>query len=93
VLRTIAPTADPAVLELVFRFGIINVILAAFNLLPIPPLDGSALIERVLPRRLLPQWRTIRQYSMPVLLLIVLLIPGALGRVFGLAQTLWLQLL
>lgn len=93
VLRTLAPTADPAVLELIFRFGIINVILAAFNLLPIPPLDGSALIERVLPRRLLPQWRTIRQYSMPVLLLIVLLIPGALGRVFGLAQTLWLQLL
>ncbi len=80
-------------LDLLFRFGIINVILAAFNLLPIPPLDGSAIIERVLPRRFLPQWRTIRQWSMPVLLLVVLLLPGALGGVFGYARDLWVQLL
>jgi hypothetical protein len=30
---------------------------------------------------------------MPVLLLLVLLLPGALGRVFDVAQRLWLQLL
>lgn len=93
LLRTLAPAGDQFVLETLFRFGVINVILAAFNLLPIPPLDGSALVERLLPRRLLPQWRTIRQYSMPVLLLVVLLVPGALGRVFGVAQRLWIQLL
>ncbi|MBW3603874.1 MAG: site-2 protease family protein [Actinobacteria bacterium] len=93
LLRALAPADDPFVLETLFRFGVINVILAAFNLLPIPPLDGSALVERLLPRRLLPQWRTIRQYSMPVLLLIVLLVPGALGRVFGVAQRLWIHLL
>lgn len=93
VLRALIPAGNDLVLDLVFRFGIINVILAAFNLLPIPPLDGSAVVERVLPRRLLPQWRTVRQWSMPVLLLIVLLLPGALGGVFGYARDLWVQLL
>lgn len=92
-LRALLPTASDLVLDLVFRFGIINVVLAAFNLLPIPPLDGSAIVERLLPRRLLPQWRRLRQYAMPVLLLLVLLLPGALSRVFDLAQRLWFQLL
>lgn len=92
-LRAILPTASDMVLDLVFRFGIINVVLAAFNLLPIPPLDGSAVVERLLPRHLLPGWRRLRQYAMPVLLLLVLLLPGALGRVFGVAQQVWLQLL
>jgi Zn-dependent protease len=77
----------------VFRFGIINVVLAAFNLLPIPPLDGSAIVERLQPRRLLPQWRRLRQYAMPVLLLLEQLLPGVLSRVFDVARGLWLQLL
>jgi Zn-dependent protease len=93
VLRGLLPDGNAVAIDLLARFGLINVILAVFNLLPIPPLDGSAIVERVLPRRLLPQWRTIRQYSMPVLLLIVLLLPGALGGVFGWARDLWLQLL
>lgn len=92
-LRALLPTASDMVLDLVFRFGIINVVLAAFNLLPIPPLDGSAVVERVLPRRLLPGWRRLRQWAMPLLLLLVLLLPGALSHVFGIAQQLWLQLL
>lgn len=92
-LRALLPIASDLVLDLVFRFGIVNVVLAAFNLLPIPPLDGSAIVERLLPRRLLPQWRRLRQYAMPVLLLLVLLLPGALSRVFEVAQRLWFQLL
>ncbi len=93
LLRASASAGSPFVLETLFRFGIINVILAAFNLLPIPPLDGSAVVERLLPRRLLPRWHTVRQYSMPVLLLIVLLLPGTLGGLFGFARGLWLRLL
>ena len=46
------------VAQIVFEFGVVNVFLAVFNLIPIPPLDGSALIERLLaglgPADLLP---------------------------------------
>ena len=93
VLRSLPPTTSQTVADLVLRFGAINVILAAFNLLPIPPLDGSALVERVLPRRMLPRWHQIRQYSMAVLLLVVLLLPSVLNRVFSVAFNLWGRLL
>lgn len=93
VLRQVTPATNVAVIDIVWRFGVINAILAAFNLLPIPPLDGSALVERVLPRRYLPRWRQIRQYSMAILLVLVLLLPQVLGTVFGWAVDLWSLLL
>lgn len=60
----------------------INVVLAVFNMLPVPPLDGSALIERILPRHWWPAWLRIRQYSMGVLILVVLLAGSYLGSLF-----------
>lgn len=66
----------------VFFFGLINVVLAVFNLLPIPPLDGSAMVERVLPERWWPAWLKVRKWSFGILLLLVLALPGALGTVF-----------
>jgi Zn-dependent protease len=81
------------VTEGLFRFGVVNVVLAAFNLLPIPPLDGSSVVERFLPRRFLRGWSKLRQYAMPLVLGVVLLFPRALGTVFGWATDLWRQLL
>jgi Zn-dependent protease len=75
--------------RLVFYLGYVNVILATFNLLPLPPLDGSAIVERLLPRRWWPTWLQLRQYAMPVLLILVLLLPGVLNRVFAPALRLW----
>jgi Zn-dependent protease len=66
----------------VFFFGLINVVLAVFNLLPIPPLDGSAMVERVLPERWWPAWLKAKKWSSGILLLLVLALPGALGTVF-----------
>ena len=48
-----------------------NLFLGLFNLLPIPPLDGSALLERALPARYLETWHRIRPYGMLVLFLLV----------------------
>jgi Zn-dependent protease len=75
--------------RLVFYLGYVNVILATFNLLPLPPLDGSAIVERLLPRSWWPGWQRLRQYAMPVLLILVLLLPGVLNRVFAPALRLW----
>ena len=79
--------------RIVFFLGFVNVILAAFNLLPIPPLDGSAMVERVLPERWWPTWLKLRQWSMGVLLVIVLALPGALAGVFRPAIDLYAKLL
>jgi Zn-dependent protease len=61
------------VAELVYVAGLLNVVLALFNLLPIPPLDGSAILERFLPDRWRPGYYRFRQYSIFVLLGLMLL--------------------
>jgi Zn-dependent protease len=73
--------------------GFVNVVLATFNLIPVPPLDGSAVIERLLPSSWLPQWFRLRQYSMGVLVLLVVAVPGFLAKVFDPALRLWAHLL
>jgi Zn-dependent protease len=62
----------PLGVEVLFLFALVNLFLALFNLLPIPPLDGSALVERALPRAWLPAWYRFRPYGMLVLFLVVL---------------------
>jgi len=60
-------TGDLAV-RIVFFFAVVNLLLGLFNLLPIPPLDGSALVERLLPHDWLPTWYRFRPYGILVLL-------------------------
>jgi Zn-dependent protease len=79
--------------QVAFFLGFVNVLLAVFNLLPIPPLDGSALVERVLPARWWPTWVRLRPYGMGVVLVVVLLVPGFLDRVFEPALDAWSRLL
>ena len=66
--------------RIVFTFAVVNLLLGLFNLLPIPPLDGSALLERVLPERYLPAWYKFRPYGILVLLVIIFW-SGALEKV------------
>jgi Zn-dependent protease len=61
----------PLTVQVLFSFALVNLFLGLFNLLPIPPLDGSALIERVLPAEWLPTWYRIRPYGFLVLFLLV----------------------
>jgi Zn-dependent protease len=63
----------PLVVLFPLFFAIVNLFLGLFNFLPIPPLDGAAIIERVLPPRWLPGWYRFRQYGILVLFLLVFL--------------------
>jgi Zn-dependent protease len=63
------------------------------NLIPIPPLDGSAVIQRVLPTSWWPLWLQLRRYSIGLILVIVFLFPGGLSAVFDPALELWRRLL
>jgi Zn-dependent protease len=56
-----------------YYFGVANILLAAFNLLPIPPLDGSAIIERFVPQRHLPAYYHFRARALPVLMVLIIL--------------------
>lgn len=52
------------------QFGLINLILAAFNLIPIPPLDGSWILSAILPYRVQQFYDRTRNFSFILLLLI-----------------------
>jgi Zn-dependent protease len=56
-----------------FALGLANLLLAAFNLLPIPPLDGSAVIERFVPNKHLGTYYHYRARALPLVLLFVFL--------------------
>jgi len=57
--------------RVLFYAGFINLWVACFNLVPVPPLDGSAVVERLLPKAWWPGYLRLRPYGM-------LLIVGAL---------------
>lgn len=69
-----------------FLIVLVNVMLFLFNLIPVPPLDGSKVLEALLPRRLqygYVRWRTSMEYNpflgMGLVLLFILLLGGAFG--------------
>ena len=53
--------------------GLVNLILAVFNLLPIPPLDGSAIIERFLPNRHMANYYRFRARALPLVMAFVII--------------------
>jgi len=57
--------------QIFFAFAVVNLFLGLFNLLPIPPLDGSAMVERILPASWLPGWHRFRPYGILVLFVLV----------------------
>jgi Zn-dependent protease len=59
--------------QVVFYASLINVGLCAFNLVPVPPLDGSVLFERMLPARWWPTYLRYRRYTMPILMVLVVI--------------------
>lgn len=65
----------------VFNFLLINVFLALFNLLPVPPFDGGHIVQGLLPRALAVQWAKMARFAFPVVILLLvflpMLVPGA----------------
>ena len=75
-----APTFFVEQEALIHLLGIcinINVVLALFNMLPIPPLDGGRIVEGFVPYKWRSQWDQFSRYS-PLLLLGVLMFGGGL---------------
>ncbi|MYA11620.1 MAG: site-2 protease family protein [Gemmatimonadetes bacterium] len=67
-----------AIVFSVLTYGVfINLILAYFNLIPIPPLDGSHVLYHLLPSSLGDRYRAMGRYGIGILFLTLLVFPGA----------------
>jgi Zn-dependent protease len=51
---------------------IINIILGIFNLIPIPPLDGSKVLAVILPPRMAAKYMKLERYGFIILILLVM---------------------
>jgi Zn-dependent protease len=66
-----ALTESCAILQVMMSFGIFfNIILAYFNLLPIPPLDGSHVVKHVLPPRLSLAYQNVGRFGLVIMILL-----------------------
>ena len=86
LLARLAPPIAPtlAIVQAMLVIGIgINLVLIAFNLIPIPPLDGSHVVKYLLPRPLAIRYQQIGSFGL--LILVALLVFG--GRLLDL----WLR--
>ena len=63
--------ASPPVFTILLFLIIINIYLAVFNLIPIPPLDGSGVLEGMLRGDALRAYESVRPYGFLILLLII----------------------
>jgi Zn-dependent protease len=76
--------------------GLVNLILAVFNLIPIPPLDGSAIIERFLPTRSLAKYYQLRARALPIFFIALILLTwttNVASTWLGHIETWWFDLL
>ena len=92
-------------LQQMMRYGVVlNLVLCFFNLIPIPPLDGSHLFYHVLPPELGARYRTLHRFGFLIVFGLLFLLPGVLhvflfpaywigGRLLGLVAPYSLSLL
>lgn len=67
------------VLTFFYYFTLVNFSLMFFNILPIPPLDGSSIIAPLLPPKALPKYYSIQRYALPIFMVVIIVLPMLIG--------------
>jgi Zn-dependent protease len=97
VIRQIVSTGGfypPGLLsQILFLAGIANIVLGVFNLIPCPPLDGAAVLERLLPARVLPEYYRLQPALMFLPFVLILFFHNQWAQLIGHVINWWSGLL
>ena len=72
-LRNLPSATPPLLVDILFYCCSINIILALFNLVPIPPLDGSRVVAGILPPQLREPYNRLGRYGFFIILALLYL--------------------
>ncbi len=78
-----AMSGGSTLFEVLFLAFQVNVVLGIFNLVPIPPLDGSRVIAGFMSREMYARWSGLDRYGILIILAVFFVLPGPFRSILG----------
>lgn len=75
---------SPVMIQTIYYLVIVNLVLAFFNLIPIPPLDGSRIVQRFLTKRMRYHYHKLESYGFIIVIAIVWIFPSVFNTYINL---------